>query len=164
MKVTCEICNEVTYNAFYLKRHKASVHGVIPHGSFKCKHCPLFFKGTSALLKHVTTKHRWSVKMGQKMLKKATNRIYTWFFEENVLFKCKHCPLFFKGNSALLKLKHVTTKHRWRIIINGHVSLVLFECFSFKAKNAFFWIQPLTQWKKVISSCNQEKHELSLKS
>ena len=58
-KGPCDMCNDnVLYNSFYLKRHKAAAHGLIPEGSFKCQQCPLFFKGNSALVKHINSKHR----------------------------------------------------------------------------------------------------------
>ena len=56
-KVSCELCNEVLYNKFYMKRHKAAVHGIIPQGSFKCRSCPMFFKAEKSLISHVKTKH-----------------------------------------------------------------------------------------------------------
>ena len=57
-KVTCEICHEVQYNMYYLTRHKASAHGIIPSGYSKCPHCALVFKQKEALMRHITTKHR----------------------------------------------------------------------------------------------------------
>jgi len=58
IKGPCDLCNDnVLYNSFYLKRHKAIAHGVIPEGSLKCEQCPLFFKGVTALVKHVDSKH-----------------------------------------------------------------------------------------------------------
>ena len=57
-KATCEICHEVQYNWFYLKRHKASAHGMIPSGYTKCPHCVLVFRNNSTLLKHIDSKHR----------------------------------------------------------------------------------------------------------
>ena len=56
-KVSCELCNEVLYNKFYLKRHKAAVHGIIPQDSFKCIACPMFFKAEKSLISHVKSKH-----------------------------------------------------------------------------------------------------------
>ena len=57
-KVTCEICHEVQYNWYYLKRHKASAHGMIPSGYTKCPHCALVFRTNCTLLKHINSKHR----------------------------------------------------------------------------------------------------------
>jgi len=57
-KVTCEICHEVQYNWYYLKRHKASAHGMIPSGYSKCPQCALIFKNSCTLLKHINSKHR----------------------------------------------------------------------------------------------------------
>ena len=57
-KVTCEICHEVQYNWYYLKRHKASAHGMIPSGYTKCPHCTLVFRTNCNLLKHINSKHR----------------------------------------------------------------------------------------------------------
>ena len=57
-KVTCEICHEVQYNWYYLKRHKASAHGMIPSGYTKCPHCALVFRNNCTLLKHINSKHR----------------------------------------------------------------------------------------------------------
>ena len=57
-KVTCEICHEVQYNWYYLKRHKASAHGMIPAGYTKCPHCALVFRTNCTLLKHINSKHR----------------------------------------------------------------------------------------------------------
>merc|ERR1711874_134452 len=56
-KVTCEICDEVQYNWFYLKRHKASIHGIIPRDAIKCQFCPLIFKSEVSLKKHLAAKH-----------------------------------------------------------------------------------------------------------
>ena len=56
-KVTCDLCDEVQYNYFYLKRHKASIHGIIPQNSIKCQHCPAFFKSSANLNKHLDNKH-----------------------------------------------------------------------------------------------------------
>ena len=58
-KAHCELCDEIVYNSFYLKRHKASVHGIIPVNSVKCQICPLFFKSVSSLEKHHQNKHCW---------------------------------------------------------------------------------------------------------
>ena len=57
-KVTCEICHEVQYNGYYLTRHKASAHGMIPSGYTKCPHCALVFRNNPTLLKHIDSKHR----------------------------------------------------------------------------------------------------------
>jgi len=56
-KVTCEICEEVQYNWFYLKRHKASIHGIMPRDAIKCRLCPLIFKSDISLKKHLAAKH-----------------------------------------------------------------------------------------------------------
>jgi len=56
-KVTCEICEEIQYNWFYLKRHKASIHGIMPRDAIKCRLCPLIFKSDISLKKHLAAKH-----------------------------------------------------------------------------------------------------------
>ena len=56
-KVICEICEEVQYNWFYLKRHKASIHGIMPRDAIKCRLCPLIFKSDISLKKHLAAKH-----------------------------------------------------------------------------------------------------------
>ena len=56
-RMTCDICGQEQYNGFYLKRHKASAHGVIPPGHFKCPICPDWFKHKANIEKHIKTKH-----------------------------------------------------------------------------------------------------------
>ena len=57
-KVTCEICHEIQYNWYYLRRHKTSAHGIIPSGYSKCPHCALTFRQNASLLKHIDSKHK----------------------------------------------------------------------------------------------------------
>ena len=57
-KVTCEICHQIQYNWYYLKRHKTSAHGIIPSGYSKCPHCALVFRQNASLLKHIDSKHK----------------------------------------------------------------------------------------------------------
>ena len=57
-KVTCDICGQLQYNKFYLKRHKGSAHGIIPPGSLKCKYCTEWFTFRTNLEKHIENKHR----------------------------------------------------------------------------------------------------------
>ena len=56
-KVKCDKCHEELYNNFYLKRHNAVVHGILPKGSFQCTQCPLFFKHQKNLEFHIANKH-----------------------------------------------------------------------------------------------------------
>ena len=56
-RVTCDLCQEVLYNTFYLRKHKAYVHGIVPANSFKCQFCPEFFKHEIMLQKHVGSNH-----------------------------------------------------------------------------------------------------------
>ena len=56
-KVTCEVCKEVLYNAFYLRKHKATMHGIIPQNSFRCHICSMIFKQETSLKKHLASKH-----------------------------------------------------------------------------------------------------------
>ena len=56
-RVHCDVCGMQLYNYFYLKKHKASVHGIIPPGSFKCGHCPMWFKLKPNLVYHLRSKH-----------------------------------------------------------------------------------------------------------
>ena len=46
-KVTCEICNEILYNWFYLRKHRHTVHGILPPNVVKCDLCPMFFNPNS---------------------------------------------------------------------------------------------------------------------
>ena len=48
----CEICGEELYNMHYLRKHKASVHGILPPKSHKCHLCPELF-----MQKHLEKKH-----------------------------------------------------------------------------------------------------------
>ena len=56
-KVNCHVCGMQQYNPFYLKKHIASAHGIVPPGSFKCKQCPMWFKYQPSLQKHLMSKH-----------------------------------------------------------------------------------------------------------
>ena len=53
----CEICGEELYNMHYLRKHKASVHGILPTKSHKCHFCPEFFMQEHMLQKHLEKKH-----------------------------------------------------------------------------------------------------------
>ena len=53
----CEICGEELYNMHYLRKHKASVHGILPPKSHKCHFCPDFFMQEHMLQKHLEKKH-----------------------------------------------------------------------------------------------------------
>ena len=55
---TCNICGQLQYNSFYLKKHKASIHGIIPAGSYRCTQCTEWFKFKKNLDKHMETKHQ----------------------------------------------------------------------------------------------------------
>ena len=57
-KVTCDICGQLQYNSFYLKRHKTAIHGVVPAGSLKCRFCDLWYQSKTNLDRHVETKHK----------------------------------------------------------------------------------------------------------
>ena len=57
-KVNCEECGQEIYNSFELKRHKASVHGIVPSNVFHCQHCPLFFRSEKNLSYHIANKHQ----------------------------------------------------------------------------------------------------------
>ena len=41
-----------------LKRHKASVHGIIPTDAYQCEHCPMFFMKLQAKEKHIEKNHK----------------------------------------------------------------------------------------------------------
>jgi len=56
-RVKCEECDKEICNSFILKRHKASVHGIIPKDAYQCKKCTSFFSNQTSLDKHVTSKH-----------------------------------------------------------------------------------------------------------
>lgn len=56
-KVRCDVCNEEVCNSFVLKRHKATVHGIVPTNSIKCLLCPMFFHTKKSLQNHVDKKH-----------------------------------------------------------------------------------------------------------
>ena len=56
-KVKCDICGLVIYNRYYLGRHKAEKHGIVPEGSFQCKECSVMFKTKSGLQKHLDQRH-----------------------------------------------------------------------------------------------------------
>ena len=43
---------------FMLKRHKASVHGIIPTDAYQCEHCPMFFMKLQAKEKHIEKNHK----------------------------------------------------------------------------------------------------------
>ena len=53
----CEICGDELYNMHYLRKHKASVHGILPPKSHKCHFCPDFFMQEHMLQKHLEKKH-----------------------------------------------------------------------------------------------------------
>ena len=53
----CEICGEELYNMHYLRKHKASVHGILPTKSHKCHFCPEFFMQEHMLQKHLEKQH-----------------------------------------------------------------------------------------------------------
>ena len=56
-RMDCNVCGMQLYNQFYLTKHKASVHGIIPPGSFKCGYCPMWFKFQPNLENHLRSKH-----------------------------------------------------------------------------------------------------------
>ena len=66
-KVTCDLCNEVLYNIHYMKKHKAQVHGIIPHNSHKCQLCPMIYRSEGALKKHMVSKHWIYWKVGHSV-------------------------------------------------------------------------------------------------
>jgi hypothetical protein len=53
----CEICGKGICNDLVMKRHKASVHGIVPPGVHQCEHCPLFFNKEDAKIKHCAKHH-----------------------------------------------------------------------------------------------------------
>jgi hypothetical protein len=53
----CDICGKGICNDLVMKRHKASVHGIIPAGVHQCEHCPLFFNREEAKFKHCAKHH-----------------------------------------------------------------------------------------------------------
>ena len=55
-KVICDVC-ENAFNRIDLKKHKASIHGILPHDAFKCQFCPMFFKFKKNLQRHTESKH-----------------------------------------------------------------------------------------------------------
>ena len=57
-RVTCNVCGQIQYNSFYLKRHKASAHGILPPNAVKCPHCPEWFSYQSFLDRHMRNKHQ----------------------------------------------------------------------------------------------------------
>ena len=56
-RVKCEICGHAVCNTFWLRRHMHSAHGVVPKGSYKCEHCPSFFKTFGNLENHLKKNH-----------------------------------------------------------------------------------------------------------
>ena len=56
-RVRCEICIKEFCNSFILKRHKHSVHGILPENCYKCDKCPMFFTSQTFLDTHITSKH-----------------------------------------------------------------------------------------------------------
>ena len=56
-RVKCEDCGKDVCNAFMLKRHRATVHGIKPIDSHQCNQCPMFFTIRSSLDKHIAAKH-----------------------------------------------------------------------------------------------------------
>lgn len=56
-KVRCDICSDEICNSFVLKRHKASVHGIVPNNVFRCQSCPMFFHSGKSLQNHIDVKH-----------------------------------------------------------------------------------------------------------
>ena len=61
-RVKCEICGQEICNGFMLKRHKASVHGIIPSDAHQCDYCPMFFMKLPAMKKHIEKNHKDVVK------------------------------------------------------------------------------------------------------
>ena len=57
-RVKCEVCGQEICNGFMLKRHKASVHGIIPTDAYQCEHCPMFFMKLQAKEKHIEKNHK----------------------------------------------------------------------------------------------------------
>ena len=55
-KVTCDVC-ENAFNRIDLKKHRATIHGILPHDAFKCQFCPMFFKFEKNLKRHAESKH-----------------------------------------------------------------------------------------------------------
>ena len=55
-KVTCDVC-ENAFNRIDLKKHRASIHGILPHDAFKCQFCPMFFKFEKNLKRHGESNH-----------------------------------------------------------------------------------------------------------
>lgn len=56
-KVICIECGQTIYNMFTLKRHMASVHGIIPPNSYQCEYCPLFYEKQILKDRHVSKHH-----------------------------------------------------------------------------------------------------------
>jgi hypothetical protein len=56
-RVNCDLCGQNICNSFWLKRHKASAHGITPKGSYQCPNCPLFFNLKGALENHLKKQH-----------------------------------------------------------------------------------------------------------
>jgi hypothetical protein len=56
-RVNCDLCGQNICNSFWLKRHKASAHGITPKGSYQCPNCPLFFNQQGFLDNHVRKQH-----------------------------------------------------------------------------------------------------------
>ena len=55
-KVICDVC-ENAFNGSDLKKHCASIHGVLPNDAFKYQFCPMFFKFEKNLKRHGGSKH-----------------------------------------------------------------------------------------------------------
>ena len=56
-RVKCDVCGQSLCNTFWLKRHMSSAHGIIPDGSVKCPHCPMFFNSEGSKDNHVKKQH-----------------------------------------------------------------------------------------------------------
>ena len=56
-RVKCEICSQEICNEFILRRHKASVHGILPPDALKCKHCSAFYVSQKMMENHVLKNH-----------------------------------------------------------------------------------------------------------
>jgi hypothetical protein len=56
-RVKCDLCGQSLCNTFWLKRHKASAHGITPTGSHQCEYCPLFFNSPGYKENHIKKQH-----------------------------------------------------------------------------------------------------------
>jgi len=55
-KVACDVC-ENAFSQIDLKKHRASIHWILPNDAFKCQFCPMFFKFEKNLKRHTGSKH-----------------------------------------------------------------------------------------------------------